>query len=84
MTASSRTTDNSRRLDRTPDWLTARGIATQVDRESRDELPVLPLWELVDHYAWRTRLTGPAEVADALYEGIESWEIRPWYARDTF
>ncbi len=31
----------------------------QIDRESRDELPVIPLWQLVDHYAWRDRLKGP-------------------------
>ena len=45
-------------------------------------LPVLPLWQLEDHYAWRTRLEGPAEVADRLYQGIETWKIAPWFARD--
>jgi peptide/nickel transport system substrate-binding protein len=43
---------------------------------------VLPLWQVVDHYAWRTRLTGPGDVADRLYQGIESWEIKPWIAKD--
>ena len=38
---------------------TARGLIIQIDRESRDELPVLPLWQVVDHYAWRTRLRAP-------------------------
>ena len=42
----------------------------------------MPLWQLEDHYAWRTRLKGPAEVADDLYQGIETWEIEPWFARD--
>jgi peptide/nickel transport system substrate-binding protein len=69
-------------LERAADVPTARGLALQIDRESRDELPVIPLWQVVDHYAWRTRLSGPAEVADHLYQGIESWEIRPWIAMD--
>jgi peptide/nickel transport system substrate-binding protein len=69
-------------LERAADVPTARGLALQIDRESRDELPVLPLWEVIDHYAWRTRLKGPGEVADRLYQGIESWEINPWIARD--
>ena len=43
---------------------------------------MLPLWQVVDHYAWRTRLKGPGEAADQLYQGIESWEIAPWIARD--
>lgn len=69
-------------LERSSEWPTARGIAIQIDRESRDELPVLPLWQLEDHYAWRTRLKGPTEATGKLYEGIESWEIEPWFAVD--
>lgn len=69
-------------LERAPEFPTAKGIALQIDRESRDELPLIPLWQLEDHYAWRTRLRGPAEVADHLYENIGTWEIDPWFARD--
>lgn len=60
----------------------AKATLLQIDAESRDELPILPLWQLSDHYAWRTRLAGPADAADHLYRGIETWEIAPWYAKD--
>jgi peptide/nickel transport system substrate-binding protein len=69
-------------LERASEWPTARGLALQIDRESRDELPVIPLWQLVDHYAWRDRLKGPSAEAATLYQGIETWEIEPWFARD--
>lgn len=69
-------------LERVSEWPSARGLATQIDRECRDELPVLPLWQLEAHYAWRTRLKGPTEAAGKLYEGVESWEIEPWFAVD--
>jgi peptide/nickel transport system substrate-binding protein len=69
-------------LERAGEWPTARGLAIQIDRESRDELPVIPLWQLGDHYAWRDRLTGPGKSSGELYEGIETWEIAPWIARD--
>jgi peptide/nickel transport system substrate-binding protein len=69
-------------LERAVDWPTGRGLAVQIDRESRDELPVIPLWQLTDHYAWRDRLTGPVPVASALYQGVETWEIAPWFAKD--
>ncbi len=69
-------------LERAPEMPSARGILLDIDRESRDELPVIPLWQLRDHYAWRTRLKGPAEVMDTLYQGIETWTIEPWYAQD--
>jgi peptide/nickel transport system substrate-binding protein len=69
-------------LDRAPETTSARALALQIDRESRDELPVLPLWQLEDHYAWRSNLRGPSEVASDLYQGIATWEIEPWFAKD--
>ncbi len=69
-------------LDWASDWSTARGLAIQIDREARDELPVIPLWQLVDHYAWRDRLKGPAGTVLDLYQGIVTWEIEPWFAKD--
>lgn len=69
-------------LERAPEWPTAKGLAVQIDRESRDELPVLPLWQVEEHYAWHVRLKGPKDVARMLYEGIESWEVEPWFAKD--
>jgi peptide/nickel transport system substrate-binding protein len=71
-------------LERAPEWPTAKGLALLIDRECRDELPVLPLWQLEEHYAWRTRLTGPAPAAEHLYQGIETWKIEPWFARDAW
>ncbi len=57
-------------------------MVTRIDREIRDELAIIPLWQLRDHYAWRDRLTGPPEEADSLYQNIANWEIQPWFARD--
>jgi len=71
-------------IDRAPESNSARNLTIQVDREARDELPVLPLWQLEDHYAWRSNLRGPAEAADHLYQGIAAWEIDPWFARDAW
>lgn len=69
-------------LERAPAWPTARGIVTEIDREIRDELPVIPLWRLEEHFAWRTRLKGPRDVAESLYQEIDQWEIEPWFATD--
>ena len=69
-------------LERASEWPTATGLAIQIDRESRGELPVIPLWQLADHYAWRDRLKGPGATADQLYQRLEAWEISPWISRD--
>ena len=69
-------------LDRAAETTTARALAMQVDRESRDELPILPLWQLEGHHAWRAELRGPLETADHLYQNIAAWEIAPWFVKD--
>lgn len=69
-------------LEHTPDWFAARDLVTQIDRECRDELPIIPLWQLEDHFVFRKHLRGPTDTADYLYQGIEQWEIEPWFAKD--
>jgi peptide/nickel transport system substrate-binding protein len=69
-------------LDRAPETTSARTMAQEIDRECRDELPVLPLWQLEDHYAWRTFLKGPGEAAEFLYETIAAWEVELWLEKD--
>lgn len=69
-------------LEHAQDWTSAQELVRQIDRECHDELPVIPLWQLQDYYAYRTRLKGPADTADHLYQGIDQWQIEPWFAKD--
>lgn len=47
----------------------------QIHEVAHGELPIVPLWQTVDHYAYRTDLDGlPDETVD-LYQSIESWKI---------
>ena len=64
-------------LERASEWTTARALAQQIDRESRDELPIIPLWQVADHYAWRDRLKGPVKGAVDLYQGRADVGNRP-------
>lgn len=70
-------------LEQVQDLPSAREQLLAIDRETRDELPILPLWQLQGHFAWRARLNGPPAEAGELYEGIESWTIDPWFSRET-
>jgi peptide/nickel transport system substrate-binding protein len=71
-------------LERASEWTTARALAQQIDREARDELPIIPLWQVADHYAWRERLKGPVKGALDLYQDVQTWEIVPWIAKDSW
>ncbi len=57
------------RLERASAWPTARGLVIQIDRESRDELPVIPLWQVADHYALARPLEGPDDVRASALPG---------------
>ena len=69
-------------LDRAPESQSARRLAIQIDRESRDELPVIPLWQVEDHYAWRSNIHGINPTTETLYQGVTAWEAEPWLAKD--
>lgn len=69
-------------LELAQDWPTAREIVLELDRESRDELPIIPIWQSPERYAWRTEVNGPAETANDLYDGLPSWTVAPFFARD--
>ena len=71
-------------LDRAPETTSARALAMQIDRESRDELPVLPLWQLEDHLRLAGRTSGvPLEVPPITsIKSIAAWEVEPWFEKD--
>jgi hypothetical protein len=48
-----------------------------VDRAVRAELPVLPLWQVVEHFAYRRSLAGVGSRPFTLYEHVEDWRQSP-------
>lgn len=64
-------------LEQAPDPPAATEIVRAIDREIRDELPVIPLWQILAHYAWTENLQGVPDNADRLYRGIEDWRVTP-------
>lgn len=81
--ASPRTLQLLLQLERAAEWPSARALAIDLDRETRDELAVLPLWQLRDHYAYRDVLKGPVGAIGSLYAGVASWEVGPWYPAES-
>ena len=69
-------------LEQAGDLPTATQLAQRLDIECRDELAVLPLWQLNRHYAWHQRLLGPQPTMTSLYQGIATWEVQPWNPRE--
>ncbi|MEX2173951.1 MAG: ABC transporter substrate-binding protein [Pirellulaceae bacterium] len=63
---------------RTLEGSTSRAEAAEhlraIHRLAAAELPVIPLWQLVDHFVYHTSLKGIGERPATLYENIEQWQ----------
>lgn len=73
-------------LARVTDWTEARRVLRQIHQLVHDEVAVLPLWQLSDHYVRNRRLENLGNRPLSLYQNVEQWRITPRLpsAEDTF
>ena len=73
--ASPLTRSNILDIERAWDETRVRQSAQFIDRLCRDELPVIPLWQIPRRFAWRSGLKGIKPGQKSLYENIELWSL---------
>ena len=64
-----------RRLEEAKSWKEVRDRLLDLHFISHNELPVLPLWQLVDSYAYRRELIGVGNEIVSLYQNAENWRL---------
>ena len=69
-------------LENETHWPAVRTGLREVHRFSYDDVAIVPLWQLTEHFAFNTRLHGVRFVQESLYQGVETWEVEPWFAKD--
>ena len=62
-------------LGRVTSWTDAREALTDVHQLVHSELPLIPLWQITNHYAHSENLQGITAKPITLYQNIESWRI---------
>jgi len=62
-----------RQLDEAVDWRQARDCLRRIHRIAHDDVAVIPLWQLVEHFAYHESLRGVAAKPVTLYQNIEQW-----------
>jgi tetratricopeptide (TPR) repeat protein len=60
-------------LDASQNWNEARTRLKAIHRIAYYDLPVIPLWQTVNHYAHRTWLAGVGEKPVTLYQNLDDW-----------
>ena len=71
-----------RQLDYAVEWIQVRECLHRVHRVVRDDVAIIPLWQLVDHFAYRQSLQGIAAEPVSLYQNIEQWRLAFEYATE--
>lgn len=69
-----------RQLERAQNWQEARERLRQLHRLMHEDVSLLPLFQTMDHYAYRRSLKGVSPDRVSLYQDIERWQAAPQLA----
>lgn len=64
-----------RRLEESKNWKDARDRLLDLHYIVHHELPIIPLWQLVDSYAYNRNLLGVGSDVVSLYQNAEKWRL---------
>ncbi len=64
-----------RRLEEAKNWREVRDALLNLHSIASSELPVIPLWQLVESYAYRRELLGVGSDIVSLYQNAENWRL---------
>lgn len=64
-----------RRLEESKNWRDARDRLLDLHDISNTELPIMPLWQMVDSYAHTKKLLGVGSDIVSLYQNAEKWRL---------
>jgi hypothetical protein len=64
-----------RRLEEAKNWREVRDRLLDLHAIAHHELPVLPLWQMVDSYAYRRELVGVGSEIVSLYQNAGNWRL---------
>ena len=64
-----------RQLDKSDNWVRAAQRLHAIHQKCVDEVSILPLWQIADHFAYRPEVEGLQSSLVYLYQDIEKWRI---------
>jgi hypothetical protein len=64
-----------RQLEGANNWRDVRDRLNELHSIASHELPIIPLWQIVDSFAYRRELTGIGTDIVSLYQNVERWRL---------
>ena len=69
-----------RQLEQASDWPQIGARLRRIHRIAYDDVAVIPLWQLTDHFAYHKSLQGVGGRPVGLYQNVEQWQPAFYYA----
>lgn len=66
-----------RQLDEVANWKEARSALGELHRLLVEDVTLIPLWQMIDYFAYHNGLTGPRDRPIAFYQDVEHWRVAP-------
>ena len=66
-----------RQLAEAENWRTARQSLHELHRQLHNDVTVIPLWQLTEHFAYHRGVRGVSERPITFYQNLENWRIIP-------
>lgn len=63
------------RLDAARNWNDVRSRLYEIHEVASTDLPAVPLWQTVNHFAYRRQLTGVSQKLVTLFQDIGNWQL---------
>jgi tetratricopeptide (TPR) repeat protein len=70
-----------RDLDAATNWKDVRSRIAKLHEIASHELPLIPLWQTINYFAYRTSVHGIEDSPIALYQNIDHWTLTPATAK---
>ncbi len=64
-------------LDRANSWGGVAVALRRIHQQTFSGMTILPLWQIMDHYAYRTHLSNVGSNIVHLYQNVENWHFKP-------
>ncbi len=65
-----------RQIETATGWNEARQALHDLHRLAHDEVVVIPLWQIVDYFAYHKSISGVGQRPATLYQQIENWQLK--------
>ncbi|MEX0610986.1 MAG: ABC transporter substrate-binding protein [Pirellulales bacterium] len=62
-----------RQLDEATNWNDVRARLAELHEIAHHDLPVIPLWQTINYFAYRTSVRGVGESPVTLYQNVDEW-----------